>query len=182
MNKKESILNSALQILTKNGIHNTPMSAISKEANAGMGTIYNYFKNKDELINTLYLYVKEKEHSVFIAFDQIQPVKTQFENYYSNFIVFFIKNPTYFKFIEQLQASPIITEKTKKEGRKTIKPFLDLIIHGQGNRIIKNIPADELIMFIGGSVVSYVRWYYYKNEEQTTISNQIQLVWDAIKD
>ena len=88
MNKKESILKSALQLLTENGVHNTPMSAIAKAAGTGMGTIYNYFKNKDELINALYLYIKEKENSVFIAFDKNQPVKTQFEDYYSNFIIF----------------------------------------------------------------------------------------------
>ncbi len=147
-----------------------------------MGTIYNYFQNKDELINELYLYIKEKEKSVFVPFDAHEPVKTQFENYFTNLIDFFIQNPSYYNIIEQLQASPIITEKSKEEGNKSIKPFLELILFGQQNRIIKNISPNELLMFIGGAVLSYLRWYYNQNENQKSISNQLKLVWDAIKE
>ncbi|MBQ4912859.1 TetR/AcrR family transcriptional regulator [Maribacter sp. MMG018] len=182
MNKKESILLSALQLLVNNGVHNTPMSAIAKEAGTGMGTIYNYFKNKDELINELYLYIKEKEKTVFVPFDENEPVKTQFEQYYTNFLDFFIQNPTYYGLIVQLQASPIITKKSKEEGNKSAQPFIELLLHGQKNRIIKNIPADELIIFIGGAVLSYLRWYFDQNEKRISISNQLQLVWDAIKE
>lgn len=182
VNKKESILVSALHLLVNNGVHNTPMSAIAKEAGTGMGTIYNYFKNKDELINELYLYIKEKEKTVFVPFDENEPVKTQFEKYYSNFIDFFVQNPTYYGLIVQLQASPIITENSKEEGNKSVQPFIELLLHGQKNRIIKSISADELIFFIGGSVLSYLRWYFDRNEKQISISNQLQLVWDAIKE
>lgn len=173
---------SALQLLVRNGVHNTPMSAIAKEAGTGMGTIYNYFKNKDELINELYLYIKEKEKTVFVPFDENEPVKTQFERYYANFIDFFVQNPLYYGLIVQLQASPIITEKSREEGNRSVRPFVDLLLHGQKNRIIKSIPADELIMFIGGAVLSYLRWYFDQDGKQISIANQLQLVWDAIKE
>jgi len=182
VNKKESILLSALELLTQKGVHNTPMSAIAKEAGTGMGTIYNYFKNKDELINELYVYIKAKEKSVFIPFDNTQPVKTQFENYFSNLIDFFIKNPSYYSIIEQLHASPIITEKSKEDGNSSVKPFLDLILFGKQHRIIKDIASDELLLFIGGAILSYLRWYFNQTEKKRPISNQLQLVWDAIKE
>ncbi|WP_072995722.1 TetR/AcrR family transcriptional regulator [Pseudozobellia thermophila] len=182
MKKRESILRSALRLLVNNGVHNTPMSAIAKEAGTGMGTIYNYFENKDELINELYLYIKEKEKTVFVPFDENRPVKTQFEDYYANFLDFFMQNPLYYGLIVQLQASPIITEKSREEGNRSVRPFMELLLHGQKNRIIKDIPAEELVMFIGGAVLSYLRWYFDQNEGQVSISNQLQLVWDAIKE
>jgi len=40
------------------------MSAIAKAANTGMGTIYNYFTTKEELINSIYLYIKRLRHHV----------------------------------------------------------------------------------------------------------------------
>jgi len=61
MSKKEDILNTTLRLVIEKGIHNTPMSLIAEEAGVGMGTIYNYFASKEELINALYLKLKEDE-------------------------------------------------------------------------------------------------------------------------
>ncbi|CAM1369739.1 TetR/AcrR family transcriptional regulator [Tenacibaculum xiamenense] len=183
MNKKENILLSALELLTEKGIHNTPMSAIAKVAGTGMGTIYNYFPNKETLINEVYVSIKAQEMSLFTDFDREKPIRTQFESYFKSAISFFIKNPMYFKFIEQVQASPIITNESKAFGRKSIAPVIELIHNGQQQRIIKNIPSDEILTFIAGSIISYLRWYYSQTEtKNASLKNQMNLVWDAIKE
>ena len=61
MSKRTDILNTTLKLVIEKGIHNTPMSLIAEKAGAGMGTIYNYFASKEELINALYLKLKEDE-------------------------------------------------------------------------------------------------------------------------
>ncbi|WP_027472091.1 TetR/AcrR family transcriptional regulator [Saccharicrinis fermentans] len=182
MSKKEKILLAALKILTEKGIHNTPMSAIAKVAGTGMGTIYNYFSNKDLLINNIYVFIKDRERSVFLDFDLGAPIKTQFENYLTSIIEFFIENPAYFNFMEQLQASPIITQESREEGEKSVAPVLQLLVKGKQERIIKDIELDEILMFVGGAILSYVRWYFNREEvESASLKNQIQMVWDAIK-
>lgn len=183
MNKKDTIISSALELLTEKGVHNTPMSAIAKAAKTGMGTIYNYFPNKDILINEIYIRIKEKEKSVFVSFDSSKPMKTQFENYFASIVNFFIENPLYFKFMEQLQASPIITNESRKEGGKSVESVALLLQKGQQDRIIKNFEIDEILMFIGGAVLSYLRWHFSQLETtQTSLTNQTQMVWDAIKE
>ncbi|WP_300024832.1 TetR/AcrR family transcriptional regulator [uncultured Maribacter sp.] len=183
MNKKDAILSSALKLLTEKGVHNTPMSAIAKAAGTGMGTIYNYFPNKDILINEIYIGIKNKEKELFVKFDADQPIKTQFELYFTSIIDFFTENPESFQFMEQLQASPIITEEIRTEGAKAITPVKDLLIKGKQERIIKAIAVDELLMFIGGAVLSYLRWYFNQTEiKNSSLKNQIQLVWDGIKE
>jgi len=169
-------------LLSEKGVHNTPMSAVAKNAGTGMGTIYNYFPNKNELINALYLFIKGEEKLAFEPFDPKQPIKTQFEKYFSDFILFFAQNPNYFSIIEQLKASPIITPESKAEGSKSIKPFLDLIEHGQKHRIIKNIDSYELLVFVGGVVSAYLHGYFNQNKKPIVLTNQIQLAWDAIKE
>ncbi|MRT91879.1 TetR/AcrR family transcriptional regulator [Ancylomarina sp. 16SWW S1-10-2] len=183
MNKKDTILLSALKLLTEKGVHNTPMSAIAKAAGTGMGTIYNYFPNKEILINEIYINIKENERSVFQAFDSTQPIKTQFEVYYTEIIDFYINNPMSFSFMEQLQASPIITEDSKMEGLKAVDSVLKLLEKGQQDRIIKGVEIDELLLFIGGAVLSYLRWYFNQTEvNKKSLYNQKQMVWDAIKE
>lgn len=183
MSKKEKILQSAIQILAEKGVHNTPMSAIAKEAGTGMGTIYNHFPNKDILINQLYVDIKKKERLVFVAFDTKKPIKTQFENYFTSLVNFFINNSLYFYFMEQLQASPIISKESKEVGYQSVTPVLHLIEKGQKERIIKDIDKEEILMFIGGAVLSYLRWYFNQSEKRKgSIKSQLQLVWDAIKE
>ncbi len=183
VNKKQTILSSALKILVKKGVHNTPMSAIGKAAKTGMGTIYNYFPNKDALINEIYTDIKKQEKLLFENFEADKPIKTQFENYFTIAVDFFIDNPNYFQFMEQLQASPIITENSKEEGRKSITPIFELLTLGKQQRIIKNIDIEEILMFIGGAILSYLRWYFNQTEnKQTSLKNQVIMVWDAIKE
>lgn len=183
VNKKENILSSALDLLSKNGLHNTPMSAIAKAAGTGMGTIYNHFPTKEILINEIYVNIKEKEKSVFPSFDIDQPIKTQFESYLSTIIFFFVENPVCFEFMEQLQASPIITEESRAEGLKSIEPVKILLNKGKKQRIIKDIDNDELLMFVGGAVLSYLRWYFSQTEtKQHSLQNLKRMVWDAIKE
>lgn len=47
--KKEQIIQSAIEIFCDNGFNATTISAVAKHAGIGKGTIYEYFKSKDEL-------------------------------------------------------------------------------------------------------------------------------------
>ena len=183
MNKKKNILTSALNILVEKGVHNTPMSAIGKAAKTGMGTIYNYFPNKEALINEIYTDIKQQEKLLFENFDSDKPIRTQFENYFTIVVSFFIDNPKYFQFMEQLQASPIITEESREEGRNSIIPVFELLTLGKKQPIIKNIDIEEILVFIGGAIFSYLRWHFNQTEnKQNSLKNQVRMVWDAIKE
>jgi AcrR family transcriptional regulator len=48
--KREAILNAAKQRLRKYGIQKTTMQEIAKDAGIAVGTLYLYFKNKDEIL------------------------------------------------------------------------------------------------------------------------------------
>ena len=184
VNKKENILLAALELLVENGLHATPMSAIAKAANTGMGTIYNYFANKEALINAIYVDIKQQEEIVLSAFLSDQPIKTQFEKYYTSVVGFFLKNPLFFKFMEQLQASPIITNESREVGYKAVEPVMHLLEKGKEERIVKEIDTNELLLFIGGAMLSYLRWYFNQaqGEKNISLQNQLVMVWDAIKE
>lgn len=58
--KKALILNATLELISEQGFHGTPVSQIAKRANVAVGTIYLYFPNKEDIINTLYIDIKTK--------------------------------------------------------------------------------------------------------------------------
>lgn len=159
------------------------MSAIAKAAGSGMGTIYNYFPNKEALINEIYVGIKREERSVFEEWNPEMPIKTQFEGYLSSVVQFFIERRQYFEFMEQVQASPIITEESRQEAFKSIDRVLVLLEKGQKGRIIKEIEIGELLIFIGGAMLSYLRWYFAQNQPGSeSLKNLNRMVWDAIKE
>jgi len=181
--KRDAILNAALELLVKKGVHNTPMSQVAKAAGTGMGTIYNYFPNKEELINEIYAGIKEQEKTLFLEVNTDQPIKTQFEKYLTIIIEFFIHYPSYFNFLQQLEASPIITEENKLKGRKSVEIVALLLKSGQQDRIIKNIDIDEILVFLGGAISSYLKRNLNKSENKgSSLTNHIRMVWDGIKE
>jgi TetR/AcrR family fatty acid metabolism transcriptional regulator len=52
--KHEQILRAAIKTFARKGFYNTRISDIAKEANVADGTIYLYFKNKDNLLVSLF--------------------------------------------------------------------------------------------------------------------------------
>ncbi len=56
--KKQSILDASLRLFVENGFHGTSTAEIAKTAGVATGTLFHYFKTKEELINSLYLHAK----------------------------------------------------------------------------------------------------------------------------
>lgn len=184
MNKKENILHAALTLLTENGVHATPMSAIAKKAGTGMGTIYNYFPTKEVLINAIYQKIKSEEEVLFDAFDKQHPIKTQFSTYYTNVVQFFLEHELYFKFMDQLQASPIITTESRQVGSNAIFRVHQLIEKGKQDLVLKPIDTTDLLQFIAGSILSFLRTHFNSDQKKTShtaLKNQLAMTWDAIK-
>src|ERR1700689_178642 len=53
-NKRERILDAAVRVFAKKGFHATRVSEVAKAAGVADGTIYLYFKSKDELLVSLF--------------------------------------------------------------------------------------------------------------------------------
>ena len=52
--KRGRILDAALTVFAAKGFYNTKVSEVAREAGVADGTIYNYFKSKDDLLITLF--------------------------------------------------------------------------------------------------------------------------------
>jgi AcrR family transcriptional regulator len=52
--KRKLILDSAIKVFAKKGYHRSRVSDIAKEAGIAYGLVYHYFKNKEEVLNTIF--------------------------------------------------------------------------------------------------------------------------------
>jgi TetR/AcrR family fatty acid metabolism transcriptional regulator len=61
-NKHQKILHAAIKVFSEKGFYNSRVSEIAKEADVADGTIYLYFKNKDDILISLF----EEEFGKFV--------------------------------------------------------------------------------------------------------------------
>lgn len=54
MDKRELIRKNAIKVIAQEGYHNTKVQMIANQAGVAVGTVYNYFANKEELLNYIF--------------------------------------------------------------------------------------------------------------------------------
>ena len=182
--KRELILNATLKLITENGFDATPMSAIASEAGIAAGTIYRYFQNKEELINTLYLTNKGKMmKSITAGYEKSLPVEKSIELIWKNYVHHIMTKPVGFSFCELFSNSPHINRITKEEEIRLLQPVRELYERGRSERLIKNIP-DEIITAQLFSPVNTLVKMHNKNQFNLTeelIDIVFKLSWEGIK-
>ena len=59
-NKYEAILRGAIKVFARSGFFNSKVAEIAKEAGVADGTVYLYFKNKDDILVSIFNYVVDE--------------------------------------------------------------------------------------------------------------------------
>jgi AcrR family transcriptional regulator len=184
MSKKDDILNTTLKLVIEKGIHNTPMSLIAEEAGVGMGTIYNYFASKEELINALYLKLKEDEAAYMLSnFKSGMSVRQSFFFFWTNILSYFISHPKEFQFLEQFYFSPLIDLQARQQGALFFAELTKVYEEGQNQEILKKSDIIQQIYFTHGSLASLAKFHILGDIhlDKEAIKNAVTAAWDAIK-
>jgi AcrR family transcriptional regulator len=180
MNKKETILKAALTLFVKQGEQATSMKWIAQEAKCGIGTMYNYFASKEDLINDLYVELKTNLFTaIFKDLDSNSSVKQQFIHAWKKLIDFAISNPLAYRFMEIFSHSPRISEKSRKEIEKLYLPVLEIYDRGKKEGIIKDLNTLHLTTFTYGAISASIINYPKMTEKDR--NNFVLMAWDAIK-
>ncbi|MBA4310627.1 MAG: TetR family transcriptional regulator [Chlorobiaceae bacterium] len=59
-NKERDILEAAIKVFAKYGYHESKVSQISKEAEVSVGSIYVYYKSKEDILNKIFSFLWDK--------------------------------------------------------------------------------------------------------------------------
>ena len=186
-NKRDDILQAALEIISEHGFHEAPMSMIAEKAGVGAGTIYCYFQSKDELIIEINRTLEEK---MLLAIEKNYPfnkdVKKRFIHLYKTVFTYFINHPVHFRFLEQYFYSPYGVSVHKERivgtaGEPNI--FQKLVKQGIKQKVIKDIPIFMHFALAFGPIIVLARNHVLGLVElnNVQINQAIEAVWDAIK-
>jgi TetR/AcrR family transcriptional regulator, repressor of fatR-cypB operon len=118
LEKRDAILAAALRLITRFGLHNTPMSAVAREAGVAVGTVYLYFPSKEAMINALYLHVLEdRNRSLYEGADStpVAPAdqRAAFWGAWHALARWHLEHEAGSNLIAQCRASGILSEETR---------------------------------------------------------------------
>ncbi|EHP3776143.1 MmcQ/YjbR family DNA-binding protein [Salmonella enterica] len=125
--KKQALLEAATQAIAQSGIA-ASTAVIARNAGVAEGTLFRYFATKDELINTLYLHLKQDLcQSMIMELDRsITDAKTMTRFIWNSYISWGLNHPARHRAIRQLAVSEKITKETEQRADDMFPELRDL--------------------------------------------------------
>lgn len=182
--KVSLIYNATLRLVRQNGLTGLTMAAIGKEAQMGMGTIYVYFKSKEELINSLFKRLKSLNTSRIYA--PIAPhapfmlnLRQLYESYLQNRIDFYEEH----FFVEQCSNSHFLDEESRRLDAAAFEGVFALLERGKQEMIVKDLDNALLTAQMMGAANEIASMIMKNNQKLTPgiLEQAFILGWDSIK-
>jgi len=144
--KRSAILDAATRLFAECGLAAASTSEISKRAGVAEGTLFTYFRTKDDLINSLYREIKlELADAMMSDFPRKKNVRTRLRHAWDRYENWGIANPKQRKVLAQLQVSEVLTKESRDAGSAPFVEFQTMIRDAIEQRIFRNDLPVELI-------------------------------------
>jgi len=180
--KRERILIATEQLIARCGLEHTSMNGVAQHAGVAAGTIYRYFKDKDDLLFQLYVRLSRlAAESFFIGVDGSASLFDRFQQIWLNIYDYHTRFPERLRVKEQLDAAPR-SEQAQLISQQVFFPLLEFARQGIAEGVFKPLSPDLLFTLAFGPTLLIGRMKACQS--RTLESNEkyrlIRACWDAI--
>jgi AcrR family transcriptional regulator len=183
--KQEQILNAALKLFVEFGFHATPTSKIAKEAGVATGTLFHYFKTKDELIVALYVILSSKLNDYACHnITEDDHLEQSLRKSFLNNIEWSQQYRAEFNFIQQFKMSRFLLRVSKDQLGNYDEFLFQKIQEGIATNILKSLPVEFLLSLFTNQVIG-INQYLLTSElsaqaQHHLISDAFDMLWEMI--
>ena len=181
-NKRNAILIAATEVFAERGL-SAPTSAISSKAGVADGSLYTYFKTKDELVNVLYVELKaEMADAIFSDFPRRSNIRHRMQHVWDKFLLWGIKHPDRHKVLQLILPWAGLTQASRKTAAA---PFLELekmVNDAMTRSIFRPLPPE----YFAATVVSLAEMTMGFMRQDAAQADKFRalgfgMLWSAIK-
>jgi AcrR family transcriptional regulator len=183
--KIDLIFRAGLELISDEGIAGLTMKKLAAKSGIATGTLYIYFRNKEELFHKMYLHFRKISLERFMqGYDPAEPFRIGLKKIWVNYLTHRIEHHSESVFLEQYYRSPYITEEQSALAEAMKHPVYEVIQRGKREMLIKNDVDVEMLFlamigFVRELADEHVTARYKMNPER--IEKAFQLSWDMIK-
>ncbi len=182
--KIDQVFQSTLGLVKQKGLAGITMCEIAREAGMATGTLYIYFKNKEELVSKLFTECRKSSiESYFVNYDATVPFKEGFKVVWMNILRFRLENFEEVLLMDQFYHSPFINDCTKELTKQLKVPMYELIDRGKEEGLLKKVDSLSLLIFMIGTIHEGAKNAHYSQEPLTEKAADalFTMCWDGMK-
>jgi AcrR family transcriptional regulator len=177
-------MEAAIDLFSVQGFHATPTQQISDRAGVSAGTLFRYFKTKEDLIDTLYFNIYQTLSDVVEeAIHSKKNIEEQIKNAKRQTLFWMFENPKKTLFFEHFISSPGITKKAKEEALDRFTALDQLYDKAFSKGIIKEIDREVFLAYFWYPNLMLINLYTIgrlQNNIEEIIEQSISSMWNGI--
>ncbi|MFE4711629.1 MULTISPECIES: TetR/AcrR family transcriptional regulator [unclassified Paenibacillus] len=182
---KKAVLETTLRLLSKHDLQATSMSLISSESGVSMGSIYNSFSGKEEIINELYTSIVEYQTEyVLQGFNDSADLFERFQRTWQRVVQSSVDNPEAFQFMEQYSLSSYIYDESKRFAyeKNWCGPLAVMYADAMEQQIFKQSDARLMVQMHWGTFVFLVKGHLQGNLKLTSevLEMAVSSSWNSV--
>lgn len=145
--KRDRILAAALGLLASKGFHGFSMKHLAACAGVAAGTLYLYFKDREDLIRQLHTeIIAQLAEYLFTEHDASLPLELQYRMICQKFWRFSLENPEITLSKVQFDHLPPEVLRLQRQGaREAFRPLVQLFEQGRAAGLTKDLPDEVLV-------------------------------------
>lgn len=177
--KKQSIIQSAIEVFSRNGFQNSSISEIAQKANVAEGTIYQYFKNKEDLFFSIPIEkTKEFSRGLDLQLQGIDGALNKIRKFIWYYLYFFKMNPEYSRtlMLEMRVSKNFVKTTTYKSFKNFTNKILEIIREGQGEGTIRKDVNSYLVRQLLLGILEHIVTRWLLKGEKYDLLNHYQEV------
>ena len=182
--KQNAIIKATIKLVNKIGFAATSVSKIAKEANVSPATLYVYYKNKEDLLVSTYVQIKQNlSEAIAKDVDDTRPIRDIMRDFWFNAFRFISKYPGEFQYTEQFANSPYSSLVDKAEVEKYFQPMIKVIQRGIEQKILKDVSFEmfQIFAFYPVMILANPRLCADFDCSDKNIEKAFDMAWDAVK-
>ena len=179
-NKRQASLSAALKICAERGIGGAPTSAISKTAGIAEGSLFTYFKTKEDLLSELYLTLKAEFSLHLTDFPHGTDARTRLRYIWDKFLELGLAHPEQLKVLGQLRASGMLFKENETPNFAAMELMKAVAEVAQG-AAREGVPCEYLILMIRAQMEITVE-YINAHPDSADICREhgFAMVWNGL--
>jgi AcrR family transcriptional regulator len=169
--KRTAILDAALRVFAERGNLSAPTSAISEAAGVAEGTLFTYFKGKDDLINQLYLHLRAGFDRALIDYPYQADPQTRLRHVWDRLIDRHLAHPELLTLLVQLRSSGRLVKENEVPTvaiTESLSATRELVRGGK----FENAPVELMVLMVRGQCEATVG-YIQVHPEKEAISREL---------
>lgn len=186
MDRQKQILSAALKLFVAYGFHGTPTSKIADEAGVANGTLFHYYKTKDELVVGLYNDIKNELAMSLSAIphdnDFIAP---KFRRIFIHTVYWALKNKDKFYYLQQFYLSPHRFKVSAETMQQQNSVATTLIKECIRKKLMKQLPPDMAFAMFNSQIFGIYQYLtsgpFSAEEQEKIINDAYDMTWELFK-